>query len=359
MPSVEPSDSAPGRADNVKQKKKSDHWISWRSKPISYHKKKIFREGYNYIDDEEGRQRKLSPPQRRFVAQISRLSHPGRYARRRLLGWITSHLNRSHARMSDGYLMAHLPPPSHAIIAVCERQISVYENFLSHGERWLTENGIEPASYLKELEKTENEPLKIVPYLYDDKVARDLISFALNPMLLAVASRYFGVLPVLGAVRILYSPNSNEQLLNSQKFHIDPEGARQIKVFMAIREVTRDNGPFTFVPESLSRKMLDSGDRRFQVTRIQDAHIMEYAPESQWVAHVGKPGDAVFVDTSNCFHFGSRQSKHPRHLLYVQYYDPFSAIFPVVDPFKHLTTKWQQYPGEAAIFPDYVLARKL
>jgi ectoine hydroxylase-related dioxygenase (phytanoyl-CoA dioxygenase family) len=163
----------------------------------------------------------------------------------------------------------------------------------------------------------------------------------------------------LGGVLILYSPNTSEGLSVSQKFHVDPEGTRQVKLFMAIREVTKHNGPFTFVPKSLSRKMLDSGDSRFQVTRVQDDHIMEYAPQHEWVAHVGKPGDAVFVDTSGCFHFGSRQSKQPRYLLYVQYHDPFSSMFPVVDPFKNLRMLWQQYPREAAIFPDYVLARKL
>jgi hypothetical protein len=178
-------------------------------------------------------------------------------------------------------------------------------------------------------------------------------------MLLGVASRYLGVLPVLGSVRILYSPNSNDALVSSQKFHVDPEGARQIKLFMAIRDVTKDHGPFTFVPKSLSQKMLESGRRRFRSTRVEDADIMKFAPQSEWVVHVGKPGDGVFVDTSGCFHFGSRQSKHPRYLLFVQYHDPFSSVFPVINPFKTLKTFWEQYPAEAAIFPNYVLARKL
>ena len=334
-------------------------WIGRRSKPLSYYKNKFLYEGFHHTDTEDGKRRALPPPQRRIVARINRLSHPMRHARRRVLGWTASRLSQSDARMSDGYLITRLPPPRSAIIAVCERQISIYENFLKYGEQWLTDNEIEPGSYLKEMAKTEKDPLKHVPHRYDQEVACDLISFALNPMLLAVASRYLGVLPVLGSVRILYSPNSNEGLVHSQKFHIDPEGARQVKLFMAIREVTKDNGPFTFVPKSLSQKMLEGGDSRFRKTRVQDADIMQYAPQSKWVMHVGKPGDAVFVDTSSCFHFGSRQSEQPRHLLFVQYNDPFSSIFSIVQPFKNLRTVWQQYPGEAAIFPDYVLARKL
>lgn len=334
-------------------------WSGWRAKPVSYYKNKFLHVGFHHIDGRDGNRRALPPPYRGFVSGINRLAHPMRYARRRALGWLASRLTKSNEKVSDGYLLTRLPLPGQAIIAVCERQICIYENFLKYGEKWLIDNEIEPASYIQETAKTEKDPAKHIPYRYDQNVASNLISFALNPMLIAIASRYLGVLPVLGVVRILYSPNSNEDLIDSQLFHIDPEGARQLKVFMAIREVTKDNGPFTFVPKSLSRKMLQSGDGCFRKARVQDADIMQYAPQSEWVVHVGKPGDAVFVDTSSCFHFGSRQSEHPRHLLFVQYHDPFSSIFPVVNPFKKLRTAWQQYPGEAAIFPDYLLARKL
>src|SRR6185437_9765827 len=142
-------------------------WIDWRSQPVSYHKKKILYEGYGLIDAKDGTRRKLSPRQRRFVARINRLSRPMRYARRRFLGLLASRLSQTDARMSDGYLLTRLPPPRHAIIAVCERQLSIYENFLKYGEQWLTDNGIEPATYLKEMAKTEKEPLKIVPCRYD------------------------------------------------------------------------------------------------------------------------------------------------------------------------------------------------
>ncbi len=334
-------------------------WADFRSRSFSYHKQKILDEGYPYLDDTRGNRLQLSPRQRRFVGWINHGFNLARYTRRRGLGLTISRLNQSDARMRDGYLLTRLPPPSRAIIAVCERQISIYDSFLKHGESYLAESGIDVPSYLEETAKTESDPLKHVPFLYDQDVANEFIAFALSPMLLAVAARYLGVLPILGSVRILYSPNASSELSQAQLFHLDPEGYRQVKLFMAVREVTKDTGPFTFIPAGLTRRMLESGERGFHKKRVHDADIIKYAPQSAWIENVGKPGDAVFVDTSSCFHFGSRPSKHPRYLLFVQYVDPFCSIFPARDPLKNVRDKWNGYPREGGILTDYILGRKL
>jgi hypothetical protein len=52
-------------------------------------------------------------------------------------------------------------------------------------------------------------------------------------------------------------------------------------------------------------------------------------PRSEWVSHEGPPGSAVFIDTSRCFHYGSRPAPQPRLLLYAQYLDPFCSVFAV------------------------------
>ncbi len=43
----------------------------------------------------------------------------------------------------------------------------------------------------------------------------------------------------------------------------------------------------------------------------------------------GARGTTAWVDTSNCYHFGSRPAPRPRWLLYLQYATAFSIEMPV------------------------------
>jgi hypothetical protein len=332
-------------------------WVSLRSKPLSYHLAKL-KSGYQAIDDDAGRQIALSPDQRRFVGGLNRLANLLRYLRRRLMARQAVAAAPAAPRMHDGYVIIRGLEGHQALIEVCEKQLAIYFDFLERGDVALTKRGIDPQAYRAEIEKTLDDPLKHVPCHYDNEALGKMLDFALQPQLVATASAHLGVLPVLAAIRILYSPNADGALDRAQWFHVDPEGQRQAKGFMAIRAVGPQNSPFTFVPRGLSKAMMLSGQEFYQWKRVPDKYIARQAPASSWVAHTGEAGDALIVDTSECFHFGSRPNVAPRFLFYFSFLDPFGSFFPLRYPRK-AAKPWAFYDRRPSRFTDHLLSRKV
>ena len=79
----------------------------------------------------------------------------------------------------------------------------------------------------------------------------ELLEFALTPVLLDAVTRYLGTVPILAAMRILYTP-PHEIVQGSQLFHRDQADFRQAKLFLNINDGSLETGPFTFVPANYS-----------------------------------------------------------------------------------------------------------
>jgi hypothetical protein len=249
--------------------------------------------------------------------------------------------------MSDGYALCdgeQVPGLSEAL-DVCERKLATYLAFTQgQGEPRET---FDPDAYRQEMAKTAKDPIRHVPYRHDVEAARTLIRPFLQPEAYLTAANYLGVLPVLQAVRIAFSPNDeSDALIASQMFHMDPEGARQVKVFVAARDVGPENSPLTFVPETLSARALKTREEALFGRRVPDKVILRHAPRSSWVAHQGPRGTTVFIDTSRCFHYGSRAAPKPRLLLYAQYLDPFCSVFAARKFGGKLAKSYRFYPTD-------------
>ncbi len=77
----------------------------------------------------------------------------------------------------------------------------------------------------------------------------ELVDFALSDGLLSLVTNYFGTIPHLNRVDLLYSvSHGGEEAISSQIYHLDPEGRRQAKLFLNLRDIGPDEGPFTFIP---------------------------------------------------------------------------------------------------------------
>jgi len=333
-------------------------WVDFALKPFGYHARQIFKKGYKAIEGPEG-VALLSPKQRRFVERISRTVNLPSYLRRKAIGSYIVAKYPAPAQIQDGFARFEAPAARDAVVAACERQIALYRSWLKYGDEALTAAGVDPAAYFKETVKTDDDPLKHIPYKYNAAAAAEIARFCMRPEFLAPVARYLGVLPILTNARILYSPNAPGDLSNAQLFHLDPEGARQVKLFMALREVTPDSGPFTFVPAAATMGMLESGDQTFQKRRVKDKHILKHAPRKSWVSLIGASGSTLLVDTSNCFHFGSRPGSQPRLLLYAQYLDPFCSYLPASNARAVLAGNWANLPPMPGRWSPYLLGRRI
>jgi hypothetical protein len=230
--------------------------------------------------------------------------------------------NRRHpdARLDrqDGYAM--LPPGAlpgtDEIIALSLRLFEEKQRKLEAAAGPDTELHAKKWAFLRSV--LTNEDLQQNPPLVD---------FALSDGLLSLVTNYCGTIPHLNRIDLLYSvAHGGEDTISSQIYHLDPEGMRQAKLFLNLREVGPDEGPFTFIPASDSKRAINAirvrraAEDELIQGRYLDRELAEVGGLDKAISVAGPKGSAALVDTSRCLHFGSRVKPGTYRLcLYIQY----------------------------------------
>jgi hypothetical protein len=190
--------------------------------------------------------------------------------------------------------------------------------------------------------------------LKDEDLRRnpDLVEFALSDRMLGPVTQYLGMVPYLTRVDLVYSVSrGTDERIESQLFHLDHEGLRQVKYFIYVYDVDEAEGPFTFLPADTSFRVVNDvrtwrkrhGGRDVESRRYLDSEITAVNAAQDIVTVKGAAGSGVAVDTSRCLHLGSRVSPGAfRLVLYLQYCTTreLTNVFDVDrfrnDPVKHL-----------------------
>jgi hypothetical protein len=152
------------------------------------------------------------------------------------------------------------------------------------------------------------------------------LDFALGEQVVGPVAAYLGVVPILDEIDIWYSAHAPKAPKSSQLWHLDHADTTQIKVFVHVDEIDSLSGPLTALDADASAKLADALDYDFgESYRIADDAV----PEEQCVTFAGPAGTVDFVDTSRCFHFGSRVSAEgrPRRIVVFQYLTPYAFKF--------------------------------
>jgi hypothetical protein len=155
------------------------------------------------------------------------------------------------------------------------------------------------------------------------------MKLALSDEVVAIASEYLGVIPVLTYVDVWYSPHVDRPTWrSSQLFHLDHADVTQLKVFLHCGDVSVASGPLTVLSASDSRRLAKSVNYRLEQTRVTDEAVNAVVGTNRVVLD-GPRGAAQLVDTSCCFHFGSRvqAGAPPRQLVVFQYLTPYAFEF--------------------------------
>src|SRR6476659_781674 len=194
-----------------------------------------------------------------------------------------------------------------------------------------------------------------------------LVDFALSDALLSLVTNYLGTIPHLNRVDLLYSvAHGGDEAISSQIYHLDPEGRRQAKLFLNLRDVGPDEGPFTFIPASETERIVHAIKRRrsadddMQMARYLDDELTAVNGFDHAVSVTGPPGSGVLVDTSRCLHFGSRVKPGTYRLcLYIQYCSSreHGNLFDVAryerDPIRHLATVNSRRAATSGVFAPH------
>lgn len=187
----------------------------------------------------------------------------------------------------------------------------------------------------KDIEKIKNESEKkyLLKIVHPKEISRDseIFRFVTHPRIVNAVGRYLGCFPLLTYISVWYSPNDADQDDGSQKYHLDHEDFRQVKGFLFVEDVDSDSGPFTLIPAKESHEV----EKKLNYEMTEDSKRVEdedlYAiigGESKKISLEGKKGTLAMVDTSNCFHYGSRKGSRPRLVLTFQYMTPFAFVMP-------------------------------
>jgi hypothetical protein len=165
-----------------------------------------------------------------------------------------------------------------------------------------------------------------------------LVQLALREDLLVAISRYLQTVPLLTAISIFHSDTVHGDLVSSQLYHCDGDDVTQVKLFLHCTDVSDRSGPLTLIDATDSAKVRRSTSYRFR-QRLSDEQVHDVIGSGREQAIVGPPGTICLIDTSRCFHYGSRVASDasPRLVAMVQFQTPYSFVLPPSPPFRHLS----------------------
>lgn len=160
-----------------------------------------------------------------------------------------------------------------------------------------------------------------------------ILRFALQREIVAIASAYLGVVPVLQFANVFISTATGADLVKSQLYHCDSDDVEQMKVFVLCEAVTAEMGPLTILRADDSEVLRIRSAYRFN-TRLTDAQVGELlGGRPSETALIGPAGTTAFIDTSRCFHYGSRIDDPAvrRIIVLLQYVTPLAFVLPEED----------------------------
>ena len=151
-----------------------------------------------------------------------------------------------------------------------------------------------------------------------------LLDFVSSPELIAIVADYLGFIPALSGtlptgVRVVESgkhldADAHLPPRDSQVFHIDPYDHPMVYVIVLARDCTPRQGPFTWLPASVSARAAKELDywSRGRPYRLSDEEIYSVVDPEEALQLTYPRGTVLLADTSRCFHFGARDAEEPR-----------------------------------------------
>ena len=140
---------------------------------------------------------------------------------------------------------------------------------------------------------------------------------------------------------IKYDDEPQKGYRGSQLFHQDPYDYKVVYVIVALKDITQECGPFSFLSEDISneaRQKLGYREKNCK-DRISDEEMYQVVDRSHLQEFCCPAGTVLFFDSSNCFHYGSRDCVMPRFMMMYALFSPCRADF---DTILHRTRK--EYP---------------
>ncbi len=157
------------------------------------------------------------------------------------------------------------------------------------------------------------------------------LDFATSSSLLTTVSNYLELVPVLSntvppGVRFVESTAAGQMddgiYRQSQLYHLDFHDSPLVYVIVLLRDVTTKSGPFTFLSASTSDRVARARGymKRGHAYRLRDDEVYPLIDREREEKVFTYPrGTVLFMDSSRCMHFGSRDAVVTRYQLMLAY----------------------------------------
>jgi hypothetical protein len=156
------------------------------------------------------------------------------------------------------------------------------------------------------------------------------LDFAMSSDVLAAVANYLQCVPALSTtlppgIRFVESNDAfddqPDKPKDSQLYHIDYYSLPNVYVIVLLRDATPEHGPFTFLPRSATQKAMKALGYWSQARgyRVSDEDIYSVVDRKDVVEFCYPRGTVLFIESSGCFHYGSRNSVKPRFQLMIGY----------------------------------------
>ncbi|MGH7243092.1 MAG: hypothetical protein ACREJD_06725 [Phycisphaerales bacterium] len=156
------------------------------------------------------------------------------------------------------------------------------------------------------------------------------LDFATSSEVLSVVARYIGCVPALSTtlpsgIRFVESnaafDDQPDSPHDSQLYHMDYYSLPNVYVLVLLEDTTIDHGPWTFLPRGISTQAAAAlgnwGPGKGY--RFTDEEVFSVVDRRHEIQFTHPRGTVLFIESSGCLHFGSRNSVKPRFQLMLGY----------------------------------------
>jgi len=154
------------------------------------------------------------------------------------------------------------------------------------------------------------------------------LSILFENNLLDLVKSYLGDYCTLQNVMFMHSENNSFEANRSQQLHIDGDVADQIKIFIHLSDVDNNSGPLCGFSKNDSKIIFKNAMNKkylnYISAKLSDEMIDQKIFDDRLVKFTGSKKTATLLDTSRCFHYGSRPGAKPRYILMYQFLKSYS-----------------------------------
>lgn len=257
----------------------------------------------------------------RLAGAYNRITHGHQDRWRRSL-----YQNQFAALLDENVAPAHAPVEMKDGFAIdTSMSLPHMDRMLEDSDKIIAERSGERApggsyrSYFQDVWKTED----LLDY-------PSFLDFITSSQVLATVANYLKSIPILSTtlpagIRFVESNAAFDDKpgtpKDSQLYHIDYYSLPNVYMIVLLRDATPEHGPFTFLSRSASERATQALGywRRGKGYRVTDREIYSVVDRKEAIEFCAPRGTVLFVESTGCFHYGSRDAVKPRFQLMVGY----------------------------------------